>query len=97
MVTTVLWPILPELLVAWHQTDAAGGALFSAQFTGSVTAGLVSGLLVARFGDARTLAGGYARMAIGRLAIVGAATAGQWPARRSPEWAWAASSRRRTC
>src|SRR3954447_15668617 len=71
MVTTVLGPILPELLVAWHLTDAAGGALFSAQFTGSVTAGLASRLLVARFGDARTLAVGYALMAIGLLAIVG--------------------------
>ncbi|MEO7274597.1 MAG: MFS transporter, partial [Vicinamibacterales bacterium] len=71
MVTTVLGPILPELLIAWHLTDAAGGALFSAQFTGSVTAGLISGLIVARLGDARTLAIGYALMTVGLLGLAG--------------------------
>src|SRR4051794_5932535 len=71
MVTTVLGPILPELLIAWHLTDAAGGALFTAQFTGSVSAGLVSGFIVARLGDARTLAIGYALMAVGLLALAG--------------------------
>jgi FHS family glucose/mannose:H+ symporter-like MFS transporter len=75
MVTTVLGPILPELLETWHLSDAAGGALFTAQFSGSLSGGAVSGLLVSRIGDARTLALGYSTMCGGLLAIA----AGTYP------------------
>ena len=77
MVTTVFGPILPELLESWHLSDSAAGALFTAQFSGSLTAGALSGLLVSRIGDRRTLALGYATMCAGLLAIsAGAHAAG---------------------
>jgi MFS transporter, FHS family, glucose/mannose:H+ symporter len=65
MVTTVLGPILPELLETWQLSDAAAGA----QFSGSLSAGLTSGLIVSRIGHARTLATGYGTMSAGLLAI----------------------------
>jgi fucose permease len=77
MVTTLLGPILPELLQTWHLTDSAAGALFTAQFSGSLGAGALSGLLVSRLGDRRALALGYAMMGCGLLAIAaGAYTTG---------------------
>ena len=75
MVTTVLGPILPELLETWHLSDSAAGALFTAQFSGSLSAGALSGLLVSRIGDRRTLALGYATMCAGLLAIAAGAHA----------------------
>jgi FHS family glucose/mannose:H+ symporter-like MFS transporter len=69
MVTTVLGPILPELLETWRLSDSAAGALFTAQFSGSLGAGAISGLLVSRLGDRRTLALGYGTMCGGLLAI----------------------------
>ena len=64
-VTTVLGPVLPWLTARWALTDAAAGALFTIQFTGSIVAGALSGLIVARIGSSRTLATGYALMATG--------------------------------
>ena len=64
-VTTVLGPVLPWLTARWLLTDAAAGALFTIQFTGSIVAGALSGLIVARIGSSRTLATGYALMATG--------------------------------
>ena len=64
-VTTVLGPVLPWLTARWSLTDAAAGALFTIQFTGSIVAGALSGLIVARIGSSRTLATGYALMATG--------------------------------
>ena len=75
MVTTVLGPILPELLETWHLSDSAAGALFTAQFSGSLTAGALSGLVVSRIGNRRTLALGYATMCAGLLAIAAGARA----------------------
>ncbi len=69
MVTTMLGPILPELVETWHLSDSAAGALFTAQFSGSLSAGAISGLLVSRIGDARTLALGYGTMSAGLVAI----------------------------
>jgi MFS transporter, FHS family, glucose/mannose:H+ symporter len=69
MVTTMLGPILPELVETWHLSDSAAGALFTAQFSGSLGAGAISGLLVSRIGDARTLALGYGTMSAGLVAI----------------------------
>ena len=75
MVTTVLGPILPELLETWHLSDSAAGALFTAQFSGSLSAGALSGFLVSRIGDRRTLALGYGTMCAGLLAIAAGAHA----------------------
>jgi fucose permease len=69
MVTTVLGPILPDLLIRWHLSDAAAGALFSAQFSGGLVGGAASGPLAASFGDARTLALGYAAMTLGLIVL----------------------------
>src|SRR6476619_2014681 len=75
MVTTVLGPILPELLETWHLSDSAAGALFTAQFSGSLGAGALSGFLVSRIGDRRTLGLGYGTMCAGLLAIAAGAHA----------------------
>ena len=64
-VTTVLGPVLPWLTARWSLTDATAGALFTIQFTGSIVAGALSGLIVAGIGSSRTLATGYALMAAG--------------------------------
>lgn len=69
MVTTMLGPVLPELLETWHLSDSAAGLLFTAQFSGSLGAGAASGLIVSRIGDARTLTLGYAAMCGGVLAL----------------------------
>jgi FHS family glucose/mannose:H+ symporter-like MFS transporter len=75
MVTTLLGPILPELLERWRLTDSGAGALFTAQFSGSLVAGALSGVLVSRLGDRRTLAIGYGTMSVGLLAIAAGAYA----------------------
>ena len=64
-VTTVLGPVLPWLSARWHLTDAAAGALFTLQFAGSIVAGALSGLIVARLGATATLATGYVLMSAG--------------------------------
>ena len=71
----MLGPILPELLETWHLSDSAAGALFTAQFSGSLGAGALSGFLVSRIGDRRTLALGYGTMCAGLLAIAAGAHA----------------------
>jgi MFS transporter, FHS family, glucose/mannose:H+ symporter len=64
-VTTLLGPVLPWLTARWVLSDAAAGALFAIQFAGSIVAGALSGLVVARLGSSATLAAGYALMAAG--------------------------------
>ena len=64
-VTTLLGPVLPWLTARWMLSDAAAGALFTIQFTGSIVAGALSGLVVARLGSSATLSTGYALMAAG--------------------------------
>ena len=64
-VTTVLGPVLPWLTSRWLLSDAAAGALFTIQFTGSIVAGGLSGQIVARLGATATLSTGYALMAAG--------------------------------
>jgi len=69
VVNTVLGPALPWLAARWALSDAAAGSLFTVQFAGGVTAGALSGMVAARIGVARTLALGYALMAIGILTM----------------------------
>ena len=69
MVTTMLGPILPDLLLRWSLSDAAAGALFSAQFSGGMAGGAVSGLLVTSLGDRRALALGYGTMVLGLVVV----------------------------
>jgi fucose permease len=72
MATTLLGPMLPWLASRWAMSDAAAGALFTAQFAGSLTATTVSSLLAARFGVPRALALGFGLMAggVGALGFV---------------------------
>jgi FHS family glucose/mannose:H+ symporter-like MFS transporter len=72
MATTLLGPMLPLLASRWAMSDAAAGALFTAQFAGSLTATTVSSLLAARLGVPRALTLGFALMAggIGALGFV---------------------------
>jgi fucose permease len=64
-VTTLLGPILPWLTTRWLLSDAAAGALFTIQFSGSIAAGALSGLVAARIGSTATLSTGYGLMAAG--------------------------------
>jgi fucose permease len=80
MATTVLGPLLPLLAARWGLSDVAAGSLFSAQFTGQLTATTVSALITARLGTSGTFALGYALIAagVGGLGVVPAALS--WPA-----------------
>ena len=68
-VTTVLGPVLPWLTARWSLSDAAAGALFTIQFAGSIIAGALSGMIIARLGASTTLATGYALMAAGLVGL----------------------------
>lgn len=77
VVNTLIGPVLPWLVKQWSLSDAAAGALFTAQFAGGLTGGTISGLVTTRIGDARTMAAGFVLMAAGLLAIgVGPYSAG---------------------
>ena len=56
MATTLLGPLLPLLASRWALSDASAGALFTAQFSGQLTATTLSTLITARLGERRTLA-----------------------------------------
>lgn len=77
MATTLLGPMLPVLSARWAMSDAAAGALFSAQFAGTLTATFFSSLIAARTGAARALAIGFLLLAlgIGALGVVPASLA----------------------
>ena len=69
MATTLLGPMLPVLSVRWSMTDAAAGALFTAQFGGSLTATTASSMLASRMGGPRAMALGFALIAAGAGAL----------------------------
>ena len=77
MATTLLGPMLPLLSARWAMSDATAGALFSAQFAGTLTATSVSSLIADRIGAARALAVGFLllTLGIGALGIVPASLA----------------------
>jgi len=80
MATTLLGPLLPLLASRWGLSDASAGALFTAQFSGQLTATTLSTLLTARIGERRTLALGFVLVAVG-VGAVGVAPAWlRWPA-----------------
>ncbi len=92
MVTTVLGPISAGAASRPGTcSDSAAGALFTAQFSGSLSAGALSGLLVSRIGDRRTLALGYATMCAGLLAIAAGARAAGVAGLSRQASVWAAS------
>jgi MFS transporter, FHS family, glucose/mannose:H+ symporter len=70
-VTTLLGPLVPALSARWSLSDAHMGTVFTAQFASSVAGGALSTEIAARLGVARSLAGGFALMAIGVGTLVG--------------------------
>ena len=69
MATTLLGPLLPLLSARWAMSDATAGALFSAQFAGTLTATSFSSLIAARLGAARALGIGFLLLALGIAAV----------------------------
>ena len=65
MATTLLGPMMPLLMARWSLTDAAAGALFTAQFSGQTLSTIGSTWLTARLGDRPTLALGMAMTSAG--------------------------------
>jgi MFS transporter, FHS family, glucose/mannose:H+ symporter len=63
-VTTLLGPMLPALSNRWVLNDAQAGYLFTAQFIGSLVGVLLSGKAIARIGTFKSLAVGFAMMAV---------------------------------
>ena len=73
VVTTLLGPLNPLLAGAWHLNDAQAGRLFVAQFVTCVSAAVLSGRLVARWGASRVVPLGMLLISAG-LAVLGTAT-----------------------
>lgn len=63
--TTLLGPILPVVSASWSLDDTAAGALFAAQFAGSIAGTAVSGALVQRAGFSAAVTLGLALMSAG--------------------------------
>ena len=80
MATTLLGPLLPLLASRWAMSDASAGALFTAQFSGQLTATILSTLITARLGERRTLAIGFALVAVGVGAVGVVPASLRWPA-----------------
>ncbi len=69
VVTTMLGPLLPELIRRWTLSDGQAGALFLAQSGGSLAGILASGRLIRRWGLLPGLTLGTLLMALGVLGV----------------------------
>ena len=69
MATTLLGPMMPLLMARWSLTDAAAGALFTAQFAGQTLSTFGSTFLTSRIGDRNALALGMFVTAAGIAAV----------------------------
>ena len=69
VVTTLLGPLLPLLLAAWRLNDAQAGRLFTTQFVTCVTAAVLSGKAVARWGASRIVPLGMFLIAVGVVVL----------------------------
>lgn len=69
VVTTLLGPLLPLLLAAWRLNDAQAGRLFTTQFVTCVTAAVLSGEAVARWGASRIVPLGMFLIAVGVVVL----------------------------
>jgi FHS family glucose/mannose:H+ symporter-like MFS transporter len=78
--TTVLAPLLPLLAARWGMADAQAGALFAAQFVGSICSTLLSGFTVKRWGFRPTLVTGFVCISVGIAALALVPSAGAFPA-----------------
>ncbi len=75
VVTTLLGPLLPTLAARWSLADAQVGALFGAQFVGSLAGSSVVARVLAATGLVRTILLGLCLCALG---VTGLAWAGFW-------------------
>ncbi len=69
MLTTLIGPLLPVLSARWSLEDAQAGYFFTAQFAGSMTGAVLSGLLLPRRGFRFSLVLGFALVAVGAFAL----------------------------
>ncbi|MBI1750553.1 MAG: MFS transporter [Acidobacteria bacterium] len=69
MLTTLLGPLLPVLSARWSLADAQAGYFFTAQFAGSMTGAVLTGLLLPRRGFRFALVLGFALTAAGALVL----------------------------
>ncbi len=69
VVTTLLGPLLPFLAARWHLADAHAGALFSAEFAGTLCAVTLSGRLLRARGFVDTILIGLGLAAVGVSAL----------------------------
>src|SRR5579871_5016019 len=65
ILTTLLGPMLPILIVHWSMNDKQAGNLFLVQFLASLVGVQLSGVLLARFGFRPAFLFGLLLMAIG--------------------------------
>lgn len=73
VVTTLLGPLLPLLLMAWRLNDAQAGRLFVTQFVTCVIGAVLGSRVVSRWGASRTVPLGMFMIAAG-LVVLGSAT-----------------------
>lgn len=69
MLTTLLGPLLPVFSARWSLADAQAGYFFTAQFIGSMTGAVLSGLLLPRRGFRFSLVLGFALTAAGAAVL----------------------------
>jgi fucose permease len=78
MATTLLGPMLPGLSARWAISDAAAGALFTAQFAGTLTTTFFSSAIAGRLGASRALALGFLLLGAGVGALGIASSSFGW-------------------
>jgi fucose permease len=71
IVTTLLGPMLPILMVRWAMTDERAGSFFALQFLASLAGIVVLDTVVSRRGYGATLAMGFVCIALGMAALAG--------------------------
>lgn len=64
ILTTFLGPALPSLQARYALDDAQSGSLFAAQFAGGTLATIAAGAVLARFGAAVAIGGGFALITV---------------------------------
>ncbi len=65
IITTLIGNVLPTFIHRWSLTDAQGGFLIAAQFSGSSLGTALTSVLLPRFGFSRVLFAGFVAFALG--------------------------------
>lgn len=69
VITVILGPLLPILIVRWSMTDQSAGVLFTVQFCGNLLGSISIGWLIARRGYGQTIGIGFVLMGAGMAAL----------------------------